>query len=902
MDGTAPQAPFACGSQVVSTQYGRGRVEMNRGNTVLVRFGHGYEECLLEDLVPVRGLEDVIVGAAWHSPLSAVARTQALAVRSANDAWGIFSRSRIALLPHQLWVCKRVREQWPTRWLVADDVGLGKTIEAGLVLLPLISSGLIRRLLVLAPAGLVGQWQQRMRDMFDIRLSIYTPEADGDRTDFWGTHPFVAASMHTLRLDRRNRWRRMLEAEPWDMVVVDEAHHLNDDDQGGPTLAYELLGELNERRLTNSMLFFTGTPHRGKTYGFLSLLSLLRPDLFDPKAPLDAQLAQLRHAVIRNNKQSATDMAGQKIFTPVHVSTETYRYSPAEAHFYATLTEFIQTGKAYASSLSATEQKTVILVLITMQKLASSSVAAVRKALLGRLGRIRDSRRDLGRLRRRHTELKEIQEYEALGENADPSLGDELAALEERIADIADVVRLMEDEEPLLEELVEAAEDVEHETKVERLVEIIDERFRGQQVLLFTEYKATQSLLMNTLQRHFGHGCVTFINGDGRAEGIEGSQGRLKPLVESRVSAAERFNKGEVRFLVSTEAAGEGIDLQERCHALIHADLPWNPMRLHQRVGRLSRYGQQHPVEVVSLRNPDTVESLIWEKLNAKLERITQALSAAMDEPEDLLQLVLGMTSPKVFTGVFADAAEVSKEKLNSWFDVRTSRLGGQDVIDAVKSLVGNVARFDYREVKADIPRADLPDLEPFFRSMLALQGRRVTGDGGELSFKTPEAWLDDFALLPAYERLVFDRSVRGRDAAARVLGAGHRLFDRALRDAIDLDATVAAVPGLAAPLAVFRVRDRVTGGANAGKQTVCAVEAAGDGLMLLRDWELLLRLNALPSSRAMRGTSAGGPAAQALSVLRSADEHVATRLPDLRTPYRSPEIEPLVLLWPADS
>ena len=124
-----------------------------------------------------------------------------------NDRWGVFSRSRIALLPHQLWVCRRVLETWPTRWLVADDVGLGKTIEAGLILWPVLSRETVRRLLIVCPASLVEQWQQRLKNMFDIRLARYVAEADTNTTDFWHTHPQVVASLQTLA-DRFTRTTR----------------------------------------------------------------------------------------------------------------------------------------------------------------------------------------------------------------------------------------------------------------------------------------------------------------------------------------------------------------------------------------------------------------------------------------------------------------------------------------------------------------------------------------------------------------------------------------------------------------------------------------------------------------------------------------------------------------------
>ena len=303
-------------------------------------------------------------------------------------------------LPHQLWVCKRVLESWPKRWLVADDVGLGKTIEAGLILTPLLSSGRVRRLLILAPASLVEQWQVRLREMFDIRISIYVAAADTESSDFWNTHDRVIASAHTLRLDKGNRWQRLFDAEPWDLVLIDEAHHMNVDEHSHRTLSYQLVERLQEHGKVHSIVLFTGTPPGGKDTGFLSLLKLLRPEDFDPEQPLEEQTEKLRTVMIRNNKHSVTDMSGAPLFTPVRSRRQTYAYSSQETQFYEQLTQFIMTGKAYAAGLRSKDRRMVILILITMQKLASSSVAAVGRALTRRLARLRDAEARLEELRR----------------------------------------------------------------------------------------------------------------------------------------------------------------------------------------------------------------------------------------------------------------------------------------------------------------------------------------------------------------------------------------------------------------------------------------------------------------------------------------------------------------------
>ena len=884
---------FNPGDNVRHAGFGRGEVVVDQGESVVVRFGHGLEECLASELEGRDDLSTRLAEGRCDPALPVVARILAHCIRSVNDAWGVFARSRIALLPHQLWVCKRVLEKWPARWLVADDVGLGKTIEAGLILTPLLSSGKVRRLLILAPASLVEQWQVRLREMFDIRVSRYVADADTATSDYWNTHDRVVASAQTLRLDRAGRWERMHEADPWDLVLVDEAHHMNVDD-GRRTLAYQLAESLQQRGLIQSLILFTGTPHRGKDYGFLSLLKLLRPDDFDPSDPLVDQLGKLRSVMIRNNKQCVTDMAGERLFTPVDTRRETYAYSPEEARFYDKLTDFIASGKAYAADLGQSERRTAILTLITMQKLASSSVAAVRRALTGRLARLKRAEDDLAGAQ---TDQERIAKLRELREEDDPASLDEISELEERIAEVVGKVRLNPNEIPAIEELLEAANEVSSETKVGRILEIIEESFDGRSVLLFTEYKATQALVMTAIQRRYGDGSVTFINGDGYIEGVSNQAGEVTTYRQDRHQAAALFNGGDVRFLVSTEAAGEGIDLQEHCSALIHVDLPWNPMRLHQRVGRLSRYGQKEPVDVVTVRNPDTVESRIWDLLDEKLERITLAFKGGMEDPEDMRQLVIGMASSSVFTSVFSDAhPKLEGDTLRHWVDIRTTTFGGEDAVETVRSLVGHTARFDFGDIAGEIPRVDLPDLAPFVKAMLTVRGRRPSQPDQRLEFSTPAEWKDDFAIVEHY-KLLFARETHpepGQDVA----GVGLRVVDRALRDGCELDETVSTVRELDAPIFVFVVRDRVTE-YDVRPVVVGAQQNDGGGWTLCRDWELLKMLNPI-ANRPRSLTGEPTPASlDGQGLLAEAREAVAS---DARanSDFKVPAVEDLAGLLPA--
>lgn len=885
---------FTSGDEVAHPRLGMGVVEMDQGAVVLVRFADGIESCLKEELTPRESIATALRADRWSPPLEVITRAQAAAIVSLNDAWGVFSRSRIALLPHQLWVCHQVLGRWPIRHLVADDVGLGKTIEAGLILWPLLSKGYVKRLLILTPASLVVQWQARLREMFDIRLSRYVVEADHPRTDFWNTHNHVVASLPTMRADRSGRHDRLFAAQPWDLLIVDEAHHLNADERQGATLGYELVERLLRQGKATSALFFTGTPHRGKPYAFWSLLELLRPELFGADRDEEDQLRHLSEVLIRNNKQVVVDMEGNRLFKPIRQHPYTYTYSGEEQDFYNLLTDFITSGRAYAASLTGRARQQVMLVLIAMQKLASSSVAAIRKALQGRLARLRDARD------RVQAELSRRVSARPAG-NIDPEdaiLYDLQAAIDETLAQ--ETIQLLENEIPNLERLVEAAEAVEGETKIERILQVVEAEYPRQSVLFFTEYKATQAQLMSGLIERYGDGCVAFINGDERIEGIRLSDGELHTLTEKREDAAERFNRGAVRFLVSTEAGGEGIDLQERCHTLFHVDLPWNPMRLHQRVGRLNRYGQRHTVDVVTLRNEETVEARIWDKLNSKLASIMQALGAAMEEPEDLLQLVLGMSDSSLFNELFAEGTHVRRERLDEWFDQRTRTFGGADVIATVRQLVGHAARFDYRGL-GQVPNLDLPDLQPFFEAMLRWNKRRPSREGEHLAFKTPERWLTRPAVRNRYDGVVFSRDVVGRDAAERVIGVGHQAFDRAVEQALEQQAFLAAAPELSGLLIVFQVRDRVTESTGPVREVVLGVlYESGAMPTLLRDGELLRRLNGLdPKAESVQPQCHG---ADLHGRIEEAQAWIQGQLDELRLPFRVPEVKPLCLISPDGS
>jgi hypothetical protein len=286
------------------------------------------------------------------------------------------------------------------------------------------------------------------------------------------------------------------------------------------------------------------------------------------------------------------------------------------------------------------------------------------------------------------------------------------------------------------------------------------------------------------------------------------------------------------------------------------------------------------------------------------MNQIMLALGHAMDEPEDMLQLVLGMTSPSLWRDLFGGAHNLPESSLHDWFDQKTKTFGGRDIIDTVRELVGNCAKFDFKQVSPQLPRVDLPALRQFFVSMLKLNGRRVEENDEGLVFRTPEEWRTEPGVFATYEGMVFNRQVRSCGAAKRVLGVGHKLMNQALRQAKTSTASVATLStrALKHPLLIFQITDRVTGEGGTVRGAIVGVEIAPEGKdSFLRDWELLEKLNTLTSGCPVKAKSSATPSNldEVDSAMRSADAIVQLKLKDLALPFKVPEIEPVAVLWP---
>ena len=846
--------PLQIGDRVRHAQRGLGTlVALQPDGLAVVEFiGSGFQRLPATELESVGAWDARLEQGTLDSPLETVTRLLAYAIQSVQQTWGVFSRSRIHLLPHQLWVCRKVLESWPPRWLVADDVGLGKTIEAGLIMTALQARGKLGRFLVLCPASLVPQWQNRLRTMFAINTVAYTADQDRSETNFWEMQSKVVASLHTLRTDMGGRHDRLLASGPWDLIVVDEAHHLGAQEHES-TLAYELVEKLKRADRIRGLVLFTGTPHKGVDYTFLALMNLLREDLFNPDQPIEEQLASLPLALIRNSKANARDLQGERLFHGTSITDHVFQYSEPERTFYNRLSAFIQEGLLYGQQLGESEGRAVGLVLITFQKLAASSVTAVRRALQRRLDSLTDNRERLNQLE----EAKRVLDaHPDLNEN--PDLQDEFDDLVTQMSVLERKISLVANEVPFLEELIRLAREVHEETKLRAILDLLEDPagLQGRTVLFFTEYKATQSLLMGMLKQRFGNASTGFINGDERALAVVLQNGQQDDLRESREEAAGKFNRGAYKFLVSTEAAGEGIDLQANCHTLVHVDMPWNPIRMHQRVGRLYRYGQIERVDVHTFRNPGTVESRIHELLREKLQRISTAFAAAAEDPEDLLQVVLGVVQPGFYEELARRvAAQEDPESVNRWID---QGFGGEGVVNSVRNLLGHVSQFDFQGVGDGLPKVDLPDLKPFFMATLALSGREWNEDEqGRGTFRTPEAWIV-YGITDRYERMVFERNTA---PLSNTLGADYDVFRQALAQTLNRTESMAAIPRRhwnGPPLLVYRIHEQVDI-EHVGPDAIIGLQPKDDGFELHRDWNLIQLLS--PVAGAYRSLRQMNPA-----------------------------------------
>ena len=537
-----------------------------------------------------------------------------------ETAGGLLSSlsSGIIPLPHQLHVLNRAMETNNIRYILADEVGLGKTIEAGMIIKELKARGLVQRVLVVCPTGLVTQWASEMQEKFHERFQVILPSDYDtikrltDSDDVYGQYDQVISPMDSIKpLEKRAGWsdekvekyneERIYSIinSGWDLVIIDEAHRVAG--SSGEVARYKLGNLLSQA--SPYLLLLSATPHNGKTEPFLRLVRLLDAEAFpNAKSIVKEQVAPY---LIRTEKREAIDNNGNLLFKNriTHLVTLQWddRHS-LQKELYQMVSSYV--AKTYNKALrNKKKNMCLIFLLIIMQRMVTSSTAAVRQSLERRLNVLKTQSTRLGTLTEEDLEDLNIEDgvEEAL-EAMSLDMEEEIAELERIIA----VAKQAEFQHP----------DVKVETLTDTLDALLSED-RDQKVIVFTEFVATQLYLRDLLvNKGF---TVTILNGS--------------MSVEDRDAALREFREHSNIF-ISTDAGGEGLNLQF-ANIIINYDLPWNPMKIEQRCGRADRIGQTRDVHIYNFIVSDTVENRVREVLEEKLSVILEEMG--VDKYSDVL-------------------------------------------------------------------------------------------------------------------------------------------------------------------------------------------------------------------------------------------------------------------------
>lgn len=517
--------------------------------------------------------------------------------------------SQVDPLPHQIeavyfYVLKNPR----IRFLLADDPGAGKTIMAGLLLKELKYRGLVRRVLIVVPGHLKDQWRRELKERFSesfIVMDRGVMDATWGR-NVWREHAQVITSLDFAKQDDV---RASLAEAHWDLVIVDEAHKMAAYRYGTKTQKTERyrLGELLSRT-GQFLLFLTATPHRGDPENFRLFLDLLEPGFFASRELLLESVAQKDNPLfLRRLKEDLKDFEGRPLFPRRRVFTIKYFLSDAEKALYNAVTQYVE--EAYNKAL-AREKRNVAFALLILQRRLASSVRAVRRSLERRRRRLQQLLQ-LGEWLAERGEideeaLEDLEEVERL--KREEELVERLTAAETREELERELQRLGE-----LIRLAKQAECLEVETKLQELRRVMEEerlRETGEKLLVFTESRETLDYLVEKI-RGWGYSVVPLHGGLN---------------LDARIRAEHEFRE-RAQVMVSTEAGGEGINLQF-CSLMVNYDIPWNPNRLEQRMGRVHRYGQTKEVHIYNLVAVDTREGKVLEALFRKLQEIQEALGS----------------------------------------------------------------------------------------------------------------------------------------------------------------------------------------------------------------------------------------------------------------------------------
>jgi superfamily II DNA or RNA helicase len=704
----------------------------------------------------------------------------------------VLTAARIDLLPHQVVLTHRVATASPRRFLVADEVGLGKTIETALVLRELASRGELTRALMVVPAGLVNNWHRELNEVFNLNFEVFGSEGDvtDRKSNAFAKHDRLIASVDTLK--RPARIRRLLEAPKWDLVVFDEAHHLSAYSDR-KTANYKLAEALRDH--ARDFLLLSATPHQGDHFRFWMLIQLLNPTLFGSPNEMIEQRHRLNAVVFRRTKADACTPDGSPLFARRWVHTESFTMSEAETHFYGKLREYLRDGFDLAKK-QGNQGRALGFVMTIFQKIAASSFAAVRSTLRRRQlmltiheAILRDQAMDIdghlellnqartiihsesnipddaigrGEVDRiladlKYRLIKKLDE-DVLATAASSHSSEEVTAAGEELAATAVAISLPEERMRIAEVLVSFP--AQQETKIEKLLRGLGALWNQnphEKVVIFATYLATVDLLALEIDAAYpGQGVVVLRGGD---HGM-------------KLTAEKKFRKSDgPRVLICTAAGREGINLQF-ARVLFNFDLPWNPMDMEQRIGRIHRYGQKDTAQVYNLVLSDTIEGSIFLLLTEKLEEIAKALGKVDEHgnvTEDLRSQILGQLSDRLSYDQLYRNALSDPELRRTHQELEAAMSNANEARKVVYELFQDLDRFSLDDYKP------LADINTSKKRILDFVKSAVELDGGTFD---P---IDDDRIRIIADRYLMtctiDRDLAQADDNLELLGLDHPLL-----------------------------------------------------------------------------------------------------------------------------
>lgn len=535
--------------------------------------------------------------------------------------------SAIEPLPHQISaVYEEMIPRLPLRYVLADDPGAGKTIMTGLLLKELIIRGDLKRCLIVSPGNLAEQWQDELFSKFHLRFEILT----NDRLESAVTgNVFTEVNFCIARLDKLSRdaeLQEKLKVSDWDLIVCDEAHKMSATMWGNDikyTKRY-LLGRLLSS-ITRHFLLLTATPHNGKEEDFQLFMSLVDLDRFEGACRTSNQSIDVSDVMRRLVKEDLLKFDGTPLFPERIAYTVNYDLSPMEAQLYANVTTYVQEEFNRADHLDGTRRSSVGFALTILQRRLASSPEAIYQSLHRRLERM-ETRLAEEKLGKRAMELPWQFDIPEDQDDLDDLPSDELESKEETVADqasAATTISELEAEIATLRKLEAMANQVRNsgqDRKWDELSAILQdnelmktEDGSPEKLIIFTEHRDTLNYLAGKIRTLYG-----------RDEMVVTIHGGMLRDERRKVETLFKQDK-DVRILIATDAAGEGINLQ-RAHLMVNYDLPWNPNRLEQRFGRIHRIGQTEVCHLWNLVSRETREGAVYQRLFEKLEEERSAL------------------------------------------------------------------------------------------------------------------------------------------------------------------------------------------------------------------------------------------------------------------------------------